>query len=541
MIGVLVEKIILLIPSIPIVIAFLLFFVRKKELIPKVSIMLSSMLALLALSGTYYVITNDTAIVGFGGLLIYNQLSAILVPYVAILGLVIRKYATKYMWDEAGYRRFFILLNFIFSSIYLLVMSNNLIVLALAWQLLSISLYLLVSFNVGSNTAVRHAKWIMVIHKGADLIFIFAIVLTYDTFGSFDLAILSEKWLAMSHNLVESPMIFAIGLLFLIAAMMKSAIMPFHIWLPYTSEAPTPVSAVMHAGVVNVGGILLNKLAYLLLLAPAVLNIAFIVGLVTAILASVIMLTVSDIKRSLGYSTVGQMGYMIMEVGLGAFSLAIYHLIVHGIFKATLFLEAGGLIRMARHESNLPKRLSYELFWEEKIKNKTKKAFNYLAFFTILPILVFVGVKMVLTDDFFEFNASIVILAFAWLTGTQLFMSFFKVSKSESFKMIFALVSSFIIILFTYEFVGLALEHFLYQDDAVLFYKAATLNINMIMTLAVFAGIMIIGWLFMYKQHFVDVPKAGNKPGAFKWLLYSFLAKEGYFFSLARIFKKDNV
>lgn len=540
MIGVLVEKIILLIPSIPIVIAFLLFFVRKKELIPKVSIMLSSMLALLALSGTYYVITNDTAIVGFGGLLIYNQLSAILVPYVAILGLVIRKYATKYMWDEAGYRRFFILLNFIFSSIYLLVMSNNLIVLALAWQLLSISLYLLVSFNVGSNTAVRHAKWIMVIHKGADLIFIFAIVLTYDTFGSFDLAILSEKWLAMSHNLVESPMIFAIGLLFLIAAMMKSAIMPFHIWLPYTSEAPTPVSAVMHAGVVNVGGILLNKLAYLLLLAPAVLNIAFIVGLVTAILASVIMLTVSDIKRSLGYSTVGQMGYMIMEVGLGAFSLAIYHLIVHGIFKATLFLEAGGLIRMARHESNLPKRLSYELFWEEKIKNKTKKAFNYLAFFTILPILVFVGVKVVLTDDFFEFNASIVILAFAWLTGTQLFMSFFKVSKSESFKMIFALVSSFIIILFTYEFVGLALEHFLYGNDAVLFYKAATLNVNIIMTLIMLAVIMIIGWLFMYKRHFVDVPEAGNKPGQLKWLFYSFLAKEGYFFSLLKIFKKGN-
>ncbi|MDP2076788.1 MAG: proton-conducting transporter membrane subunit [Sulfuricurvum sp.] len=534
------EKIILLIPSIPIVIAFLLFFVRKKELIPKVSIMLSSMLALLALSGTYYVIANDTPIVGFGGLLIYNQLSAILVPYVAILGLVIRKYATKYMWDEAGYRRFFILLNFIFSSIYLLVMSNNLIVLALAWQLLSISLYLLVSFNVGSNTAVRHAKWIMVIHKGADLIFIFAIVLVYDTFGSFDLAILSEKWLAMSHNHVENSMVFAIGLLFLIAAMMKSAIMPFHIWLPYTSEAPTPVSAVMHAGVVNVGGILLNKLAYLLLLTPSVLNIAFVVGLVTAIFASVIMLTVSDIKRSLGYSTVGQMGYMIMEVGLGAFSLAIYHLIVHGIFKATLFLGAGSLIGMARHESNLPKRLSYELFWEEKIKSKAKKAFNYLAFFTILPILAFVGVKMILTDDFFEFNASIVILAFAWLTGTQLFVSFFKASKSDSFKMIFALVSSFVLILFTYEFIGVAMEHFLYGNDALLFYKAATLNVNMIMTLIMLAVIMIIGWMFMYKRHLEDASEAGNKPGTFKWLLYSFLAKEGYFFSLLKIFKKDN-
>ena len=101
------EKIILLIPIIPIGIAFLLFFIKKKELIPKISIMLSSMIALLALLGSYYVISNDTQIIGFDGLLIYNELSAILVPYVAILGLVIRKYATKYMWDEAGYKRFF--------------------------------------------------------------------------------------------------------------------------------------------------------------------------------------------------------------------------------------------------------------------------------------------------------------------------------------------------------------------------------------------------------------------------------------------------
>ena len=142
------EKIILLIPGIPLAIAFILIFVSKKEHIPKVSIMLSSMIALLALYGTYYVITTDESIHGLGGLFVFNELSAILVPYVAILGLVIRKYATKYMWDEPGYKRFFILLNFIFSAIYMLVMSNNLVILALAWQLMSISLYLLVSFNV---------------------------------------------------------------------------------------------------------------------------------------------------------------------------------------------------------------------------------------------------------------------------------------------------------------------------------------------------------------------------------------------------------
>ena len=508
---------------------------------PKISIMLSSMIALLGLYGTYYVISNDTPITGFDGLVIYNELSAILVPYVAILGLVIRKYATKYMWDDAGYKRFFILLNFIFSSIYLLVMSNNLIVLALAWQLMSIALYLLVSFNVGSNTAVKNARWTKIIHKAADLVFMFAVILTYKTFESFDLAVLSKEWLLMSESPVDNPMVFIIALLFLIAAMMKSAIAPFHIWLPYTSEAPTPVSALMHAGVVNVGGILLNKLAYLLLLAPGVLNIAFIVGLFTAIFASVLMLVVSDIKRSLGYSTVGQMGYMIMEVGLGAFSLAIYHLMVHGIFKATLFLESGGLIRLARHDPNIPKRLSYELFWEEKTKYSSNKMFNTIAMFTILPIIVFIGVKMVLSEEFFHFNAAIVILAFGWLTGTQLFLSFFKVSKTDSLKVILALVSSFIIILFTYEFVGLALEHFIYGHDALLFYQAATLNVTMVMSLVMLAVIMIIGWLFMYKQHFVDLPGKESQPNKTKWKFYKFLVKEGYYFELLNRFKKGRL
>ncbi|MDQ7069027.1 MAG: proton-conducting transporter membrane subunit [Sulfurimonas sp.] len=364
-------------------------------------------------------------------------------------------------------------------------------------------------------------------------------MLTYQTFGSLDLTTLSAKWLAMSHTPVDNPMIFVIGLLFLIAAMMKSAIMPFHIWLPYTSEAPTPVSAVMHAGVVNVGGILLNKLAFLLLLTPAVLNIAFVVGLVTAIFASLIMLVVSDIKRSLGYSTVGQMGYMIMEIGLGAFSLAIYHLIVHGIFKATLFLESGALIKLARHDSNLPKRLTYELFWEEKIKANSKKLFNYLAFFTILPVVVFVGIKMLLTDHFFDLNASIIILAFAWLTGTQLFLSFFKVSKDESLKVILALVSSFVIILFTYEFVGLALEEFIYGENAALFYKAATFNVTTIMLLVMLSAIMIIGWLFMYTQHFAKVLRTSDGKDNLKWSFYKFLAKEGYFFKMIKILKRS--
>jgi len=522
------EKLVLFIPFIPIMIAILIGFLNKKEHMPKVAIFFSSLVALLALYGTYYVMSTDEAIYGFGGLLVFNELSAILVPYVAILGLVIRKYSTKYMWDEPGYKRFFILLNFIFSAIYLLVMSNNLIILTIAWQLMSIALYLLISFNVESKSAIKNGGWTMLVHKLADLFFIIAVILTYKTFGSFDLAELSQIWLEMSANPIDDPSIYAIGFLFLFAAMMKSAIIPFHLWLPYTSEAPTPVSALMHAGVVNVGGILLNKMAFLLLLTPAVLNVAFVMGLITAVFASILMLAVSDIKRSLGYSTVGQMGYMIMEVGLGAFSLAIYHLMVHGIFKASLFLESGSLINQARKDPNVPKRLSSEIFWKEKPQYNSINMFRMIAFFTVLPVIVFVGVKLLLGEDFFHFNSATLILAFAWLTGTQLFLSFFEVSKANSPKVILALISSFIIVLFTYEFVGLALEHFLYGKHGALFYEVATLHVSGTMTLLMLLAIMIVGWYFTYKQHFVGIPIGEHKPNKSKWRIYKMLAKEGY-------------
>ncbi|HFU76656.1 MAG TPA: hypothetical protein ENK66_10470 [Arcobacter sp.] len=523
------EKLVLLIPFLPVVIALLLGLFKDKEMFPKISIIFSSMIAILALYGTYYVMTTDQIIQGLGGLFVFNELSAILVPYVAILGLVIRKYATKYMWDEPGYKRFFILLNFIFSAIYMLVMSNNLIILTIAWQLMSIALYLLITFNVESKSAIKNGGWTMLVHKLADVLFIIAVILTYKTFGSFELVDLSDKWLEMSKSGVElDPIIYVIGFLFLFAAMMKSAIIPFHLWLPYTSEAPTPVSALMHAGVVNVGGILLNKIAFLLLLTPAVLNVAFIMGLITAIGATILMLAVSDVKRYLGYSTVGQMGYMIMEVGLGAFSLAIYHLMVHGIFKASLFLESGSIINNARKEPHVPRRLTHEIFWKEKEQYSSIKLFRLIAIFTVVPVVAFIALKMILAEEFFDFNAAIIILAFAWLTGTQMFLSFFEVSKKNSGKVIFTLIASFIIILFTYEFVGLQLEHFLYGQHGLLFYEAATLNVSMTMALLSLIFIMVVGWLFTYKQHYVDVPIGKHTPSKSKWRIYKLLAKEGY-------------
>jgi NADH-quinone oxidoreductase subunit L len=506
---------------------FFIALVKDKTLMPKISIYFAFVIVGISIYAASNVMSSGENFYGLKNLLAFDKLASILIVYVSILSLVIMKYSMKYMWDEKGYKRYFILLNIIFMAIYLLIMSNNLIVLAIAWQLMSLALYFLVSFNVESPNAVKFGGWTILIHRGADLLFILAIVLAYKTFGTFDMSLLGEKWREMYELQNAEPVVYVIGFLFLFAALVKSAIMPFHLWLPYTSNAPTPVSALMHAGVVNVGGIVLNKLAFLLLLTPLVLNVAFVLGLITAIVASILMLVVPDIKRSLGYSTVGQMGYMIMEIGLGAFSLALYHLIVHGIFKASLFLESGSLINFSRHDSNIPKRLSYETFWEAK-SEANKNLFWLIAIFTVIPIIVFMGVKAIISDDFFHFDAAIIILTFAWLTGTQLFFSFFKVSKTDSMKIIFSLLISFIIIVFTYEFVGVTMEHYLYGSYVEKFFEVAKLNMLLIIALVSFVVILVFAWLVVYKQHFSDIVIA-QKPNRAKWLIYRILAKEAYF------------
>ena len=136
--------------------------------------------------------------------------------------------------------------------------------------------------------------------------------------------------------------------------MSKSAQFPLHIWLPRYLYAPTPVTALLHAGIINAGGFLINRLAPLFGLSSTTLHVAFVIGTLTAVLGATMMLVQNDIKNTLGFSTIGQMGYMIMECGLGAFSLAVFHLIAHGLFKATVFLNCGNVIHKARLEPHFP-------------------------------------------------------------------------------------------------------------------------------------------------------------------------------------------
>src|SRR4029078_4908137 len=146
----------------------------------------------------------------------------------------------------------------------------------------------------------------------------------------------------------------AVTLLFFVGAMGKSAQFPIHLWLPGSLFAPPPVHALLHAGIINAGGFLIKRLAPLFVLSSTTLHVAFTVGTLTAILGASMMLTQNDIKKTLGFSTIGQMGYMIMEWCLGAFGLGVFHLHAHGIFKATVFLNCGNVIHKARQEPAFP-------------------------------------------------------------------------------------------------------------------------------------------------------------------------------------------
>ena len=166
------------------------------------------------------------------------------------------------------------------------------------------------------------------------------------TSGSFDYRDMFAAADAI-HNLPTAAWHELIGILFVLGAMTKSAQFPFHSWLPDTMETPTPVSALMHAGVINAGGFLVIRLSPLVSLSPIALDLLALIGALTAMLGAVVMLTQTSIKRSLAYSTIAQMGFMMLQCGLGAFSAALLHIVAHSAYKAHAFLSSGSVLDSA--------------------------------------------------------------------------------------------------------------------------------------------------------------------------------------------------
>ena len=259
-------------------------------------------------------------------------------------GVLLYRYSLRYLQQDQGQGRYMTLLTLTVSSLLFMVMCSDLVMLFVFWQFLSWALSLLVHNYVHVPTA--HSSFrTFIMHRAGDVAFLGGIVLAYQLYGTVQFSELFSRASADPGvvSLLGSGLTLsgatAVTLLIFVGAMSKSAQFPLHMWLPDSLFAPTPIHALLHAGIINAGGFLLTRLAPLYTLSTPTLHVVFAIGLITAILGSSMMLVQNDIKKSLGYSTIGQMGYMIMECGLGAYSLAVFHLAAHGLFKATVFLN----------------------------------------------------------------------------------------------------------------------------------------------------------------------------------------------------------
>jgi len=283
---------------------------------------------------------------------IFDRLTMIMMLLVGTISLLIHHYAARYLLSDVTQVRFMMQLSLLTASIMVLVMSGNLLTAFFGWQLIGLCLYFLLNHYHYDIKANKAAKKKFIVNRFGDTCFLIAILIAYQYYGSTDFHVLFKQAANLEYSLGFFTHQSAILLLIFVAVMTKSAQFPFHFWLPDTMEAPTPVSAIMHAGAINAGGFLLARLSPLLMQTPAVMTIIFIVGFISALMGGFFILTQSDIKKQLAYSTIGQMGYMIMQCGLGCFAAAIFHLIAHGIFKATLFLNSGGALITTSHQGN---------------------------------------------------------------------------------------------------------------------------------------------------------------------------------------------
>ncbi|MFQ5542809.1 MAG: NADH-quinone oxidoreductase subunit L [Nitrospiria bacterium] len=409
---------------------------------------------------------EKNSIIQFG--LFIDRLAAVMMVLVTSVSIVIHVFASRYLQEEEGFTRFYTLLSLTTFVLLALVASPNLLTLFVFWQLLSWMLYLLLAYNISHTPSAQAAFKTLIILRVGDIFFLAGVILAYLVFGTLDFPLLFERASAGSHRLSLLPgglltidAVTAITLLIFVGAMSKSVQFPFHVWLPDTMYAPSPVSALMHAGIVNSGGFLLNRLAPLYGLSTPSLHVAFVIGAFTTFLGAIIMLTVNDVKKMLGYSTIAQMGYMIMECGLGAFALAIFHFIAHGLFKATLFLSSASAIGAARKEPKFPHHAN---------DATPPKAFSPLTWGTglittlLLPLLILLAAHDLFHIPLAEAHGAVIFLFFSWVTSSQAILSLYRLNAVSSWKVASAMVLTLILIVFTYLWAGELFTHFLYPD-----------------------------------------------------------------------------
>ncbi|MGE5408834.1 MAG: NADH-quinone oxidoreductase subunit L [Syntrophothermus sp.] len=272
-----------------------------------------------------------------------DQLSTFMLLVVTGVSTLIHLYSFGYMKSDEGYHRFFSYLNFFVFSMLLLVLAGNFVLLIVGWAFVGFASYALISFWYRRTTATRAGMKAFVINVVGDIGLVLAAFLIVRELGSFEYTTVFAK--APQVFQTNEWTIVAICLLLMVGAFAKSAQIPFHTWLPDAMEGPTPVSSLIHAATMVTAGVyLIARTHVLFVLAPTAADIAAFVGLATLLIAGTIALAQTDLKRVIAYSTMSQIGYMIMGVSIGAYAQGLFHLMTHAFFKALLFMAAGSII-----------------------------------------------------------------------------------------------------------------------------------------------------------------------------------------------------
>ena len=289
-----------------------------------------------------------------------DALSLMLMLIVTGVGGAIHIYSFGYMSEDRGFSRFFACMSLFTFSMLGIVLANNFIQLFIFWELVGVSSYLLIGFWFEKPSAADAAKKAFITNRLGDFGFLLGILMIWARFSSLHFTSLQQKLAELSTYLhigglvagSDHYLLVIAGLLIFCGAMGKSAQFPLHVWLPDAMEGPTPVSALIHAATMVAAGVYMLCRTIFLFTPEALIVIAWIGG-ITALLSAVIAIQQNDIKRILAYSTVSQLGYMVMAVGLSGPTLAMFHLTTHAFFKALLFLGAGSVIIALHHEQDI--------------------------------------------------------------------------------------------------------------------------------------------------------------------------------------------
>jgi NADH-quinone oxidoreductase subunit L len=284
--------------------------------------------------------------------LVLDGLSLTMLSVVTGVGFLIHMFASWYMRGEEGYSRFFAYTNLFIASMVVLVLSDNLLMMYLGWEGVGLCSYLLIGFYYSDPKNGAAAIKAFVVTRVGDVFLAFALFILYNELGTLNFREMVE--LAPAHFAAGNNMLMWATLMLLGGAVGKSAQLPLQTWLADAMAGPTPVSALIHAATMVTAGVyLIARTHGLFLMTPEVLHLVGIVGAVTLVLAGFAALVQTDIKRVLAYSTMSQIGYMFLALGVQAWDAAIFHLMTHAFFKALLFLASGSVILACHHEQNI--------------------------------------------------------------------------------------------------------------------------------------------------------------------------------------------